>query len=199
MDRLHVRAGSLVEEDELLTKLSDNSTMWVYFNVPEAEYLDLAMSMKKTDTIPVALELANGKLFNQPGFIETIEADFNNETGNIAFRASFPNPTGLLRHGETGNILIRNPLREALIIPQKATFEVLDKVYVYLLDSANSIHAKEIKIAAEIPHLFVVSEGLDESDTILLEGLRLVQENQVIIPEFVEPVSVLSNLSHHAE
>ncbi len=71
--------------------------------------------------------MANNQLFDQIEIIETIEADFNNETGNIAFRATFPNPDGILRHGETGNILMPIPLKDALIIPQKATFEVLKR------------------------------------------------------------------------
>jgi len=71
--------------------------------------------------------MANGKYFDYPGIVETIEADFNNETGNISFRATFPNPKALLRHGETGNIHITLPYKNAMLIPQKATFEVLDK------------------------------------------------------------------------
>nr|GFC68372.1 hypothetical protein [Tanacetum cinerariifolium] len=69
-------------------------------------------------------------VFPYPGKVQTIEADFNNETGNIAFRATFPNPDGLLRNGETGSVLMTVPLKHALIIPQKATFEVLEKKFV---------------------------------------------------------------------
>ncbi len=67
--------------------------------------------------------MANNKPFAYPGVVKTIEADFNNETGNIAFRATFPNPKGLLRHGETGNVVITEPMKNALLIPQKSTFE----------------------------------------------------------------------------
>jgi membrane fusion protein (multidrug efflux system) len=70
-------------------------------------------------------------LFEQDGIIETIEADFNNETGNIAFRATFNNPTRLLRHGETGNIFMYTPIKNAILIPQSATYEVLDKKFVF--------------------------------------------------------------------
>ena len=68
--------------------------------------------------------MANGQVFDQTGTVETIEADFNNETGNLAFRATFPNPKGLLRHGETGKVLMEVPLENALLVPQKATFDV---------------------------------------------------------------------------
>ncbi|MDB5241017.1 MAG: efflux transporter periplasmic adaptor subunit, partial [Spirosoma sp.] len=125
MDHFQVRQGSLVDEGDLLTTLSDNSKMWVYFNVPEAEYLDFKTHTQKDNMVNVNLVMANNELFPYPGVVQTIEADFNNETGNIAFRATFPNPKGLLRHGETGNVRMTVPLKNALIIPQKATFEVL--------------------------------------------------------------------------
>jgi membrane fusion protein (multidrug efflux system) len=135
MDHFQVRLGSLVDEGDLLTTLSDNTKMWVYFNVPEAEYLDYKMKAKKDSIMKVELLMANHQMFEYPGIVETIEADFNNETGNIAFRATFPNPKGLLRHGETGNIQVKETIKDAILIPQKATFEVLEKKYVYVIGS----------------------------------------------------------------
>ncbi|CAG5000751.1 Efflux pump periplasmic linker BepF [Dyadobacter sp. CECT 9275] len=199
MDHFQVRLGSLVDEGDLLTTLSDNSKMWVYFNVPEAEYLNYQNGLKSNNKEVVKLRMANNELFDHSGIVETIEADFNNETGNIAFRATFPNPKGLLRHGETGNIVITTPLKHALIIPQKATFEVLEKKYVYVLDKDGKIRSREIKVGAELPHIFVVSSGLKPSDKILLEGLRQVQENEKIHYTFVKPDSVISHLSLYAE
>ena len=180
IDRFHVRLGSLVEEGDLLTNLSDNSKMWVYYNVPEAEYLDYTAKVNNNSKPKVNLLMANNKLFDYPGIVETIEGEFNNETGNIAFRATFPNPKGLLRHGETGNIKMELPIKNAVIIPQKATFEVLDKKYVYIIDKDNKVKSREIVIAAELPHLFIIKSGLSLDDKILLEGLRLVQENEEI-------------------
>src|SRR5262249_11633651 len=81
MGRFHVRMGSLVDEGDLLTTLSDNSTMWVYFNVSEAEYLRYKSQPDADKPTPVKLRMANGALFDEPGKVETIEADFNNETG----------------------------------------------------------------------------------------------------------------------
>lgn len=199
MDRFHVRLGSLVDEGDLLTELSDNSKMWVYFNVPEAEYLDYTTKIKKDSLVQVKLLMANHKIFNHPGKIETIEADFNNETGNIAFRATFPNPKGLLRHGETGSVLMNEPLKNALLIPQKATFEVLDQRYVFVIDENNVVKSRAITIIAEMPHIYVVQDGLAETDKILLEGLRLVKENEKISWEFVKPETVLSHLELYAE
>jgi membrane fusion protein (multidrug efflux system) len=199
MDHFQVRLGSLIDEGDLLTTLSDNSKMWVYFNVPEAEYLAYKAKAKTDKLMEVNLLLANHEQFNFPGVVETIEADFNNETGNIAFRATFPNPNGLLRHGQTGNVQMVVPLKNALIIPQKATYEVLDKKYVFVVDKNNEIKSREITIAAELPHIYVVQDGLAENDKILLEGLRLVRENDKIHYKFVAPVAVMSQLDLYAE
>lgn len=199
MDRFRVRLGSLLDEGELLTSLSDNSKMWVYYNVPEAEYLDYISNVKRDSAIQVKLKMANNKLFEYAGLVETIEADFNNETGNIAFRATFTNPKGLLRHGETGNVLMNVPFKDALIIPQKATFEVLDKRFVFIVGEDNVVRSREITIAAELPHIFIVQDGLKEDDKILLEGLRQVAENDEIRYAFVEPHAVLSDLNLYAE
>jgi membrane fusion protein (multidrug efflux system) len=199
MDHFYVRLGSLVDEGDLLTTLSDNRKMWVYFNVPEAEYLDYKARAKKDSLMRVNLIMANHKMFEYPGLVETIEADFNNETGNIAFRATFPNPKGLLRHGETGNVRVTQPMKNALLIPQKTTFEVLEKKYVYVVDKENTVRSREITIAAELPHIFVVKSGLSEGDKILLEGLRQVRENEKIEYKFAKPDSVISHLSLYAE
>lgn len=199
IDRFHVREGSLLEEGEILTELSDNSQMWVYFNVPEAEYLDYKVKLDKNNPLKVNLMLANNKMFNHSGLLETIEADFNNETGNIPFRATFSNPEGLLRHGETGNILLSTKIKNALIIPQKATFEILDKKYVYMLDSSNILHAKQVQIAEELQHIFIIEGGLNQSDKILLDGLRKVRENDHISPKFVAPKLAISQLSLYSE
>lgn len=198
IDRLQVRIGSLVDEGDLLTTLSDNSQMWVYYNVPEAEYLDYKMlGDQKKQT--VNLLMANHQIFKHPGIVETIEADFDNETGNIPFRATFPNPEGLLRHGETGNVEMTVPLKGALIIPQKATFEVLEKKYVYVVDNANRVHAREITIGADMADLYEIRSGLTANDKILLEGLRKVNNDDKIAYDYVNMKKVLPELRLHAE
>jgi len=199
IDRLEVRLGSLVDEGELLTHLSDNSEMWVYFNVPEAEYLDYKATVKQDSTIKVRLLMANNKLFDYTGVVETVEADFNNETGNIAFRATFPNPNGLLRHGQTGTIKMAVPMLNALIMPQKATFEILEKKYVFVVDEENIVRSREITIGAEMEDLFAVTAGLSEGERILLEGLRKVRDNDKIDYEYQDPESVIAKLKLYAE
>lgn len=194
-----VRLGSLLDEGELLTTLSDNSKMWVYFNVPEAEYLNYASRPKPDSLMHVKLELANGDVFSRDGVVETIEADFKNETGNIAFRATFDNPDGLLRNGETGNIMMPVVLHQALLIPQKATFEILDKKYVYVV-LGDSIQAREIKVGTDMAHIYVVTAGLTEGDQLLMDGLRKVKSGQKIKYEVVGLPKILADLHKlHAE
>ncbi len=199
MDHLEAREGSLLDEGELLTTLSDNSKMWIYFNVPESEYLDYIISKDRDNKKEVTLLMANNKPFNQRGIVETIQGEFNNETGNIAFRATFPNPDGILRHGETGSILMKVPLKNVLLIPQKATFEVMDKKYVFVIDKEDKVRQREITVGAELPHLFEVQKGLSENDKVLLEGIRMVKNGEKIHYKFEKPESILSNLELYSE
>ena len=199
MDHFQVRLGSMVNEGDLLTTLSDNSQMWVYFNVPEAEYLNYKAKVTNENLMKVSLLMANNQVFQYPGTVKTIEADFNNETGNIAFRATFPNPEALLRHGETGNVQMNIAYKNALLIPQKSTFEILEKKYVYVLDADQRVHAREITIASEMPDLYVVKDGLSPNDRILLEGIRKVKENDQISCAYKQPRSVLPTLKVYVE
>ncbi|MCP0913370.1 MULTISPECIES: efflux RND transporter periplasmic adaptor subunit [Legionella] len=195
VDRFRVRVGSLIEEGQLLTTMSDNSRIWVYFNVSEVDYLNFMKKQNAGNNFPLKLELANGQNFNQEGRIDTVEADFDNATGNIAFRASFPNPENLLRHGQTGTIILSERLKNALVIPQKATFEVLDKKFVYVVDEKNVIKSREIAIAHEVPHLYVIRSGLTKDEKILLEGLGRVHLGQKIKPLYQKSAEVQSSLN----
>jgi membrane fusion protein (multidrug efflux system) len=200
MDKFQARLGSLVDEGELLTTLSDNSTLWVYFNVPESEYLDYMSRIKGGASTEVRLRMANNELYHHPGTMGTIEADFNNETGNIAFRATFPNPDRLLRHGETGMVLVPNVFQKAIIIPQEATFDILDKKFVYVVDAKGKVSSREITIKAELPHLYIVDSGLQATEQILIDGLRKVKNGDEIKASFKPYATVLQELSHlHAE
>ncbi len=199
IDRFIVKLGSLVNEGDLLSNLSDNSKMWVYFNVPEAEYLDYKTSAASKEHPEVGLLMANNEMFPHRGIVETIEADFNNETGNIAFRATFPNAEGLLRNGETGNIQMVAPLKHAILIPQKATFEVLEKKYVFVVDANKVLHQREIVLGPELEDIDVVVSGLQPGEKILLEGIRKVHDGQKIDYSFEAPGKVMANLKAHAE
>lgn len=172
MDRLRLRNGSLVEVGDLLTTLSDNSEMWVYFNVPESDYLEYASAVQPEDTKVVNLVMANGKVFDQTGRVNVIEGEFDNKTGTIPFRADFPNPKRLLRHGETGNIRMHRKMKHALLVPQKATFEILSEHYIFTVGKDDVIKQSKIHIAEELEDLYVVSEGVTEQDRIIFEGQR---------------------------
>ena len=124
VDRQHEQLGSLVKEGDSLTTLSDNSTMWVYFNVSEQRYLKYMADLKQPkEDQKIELVLANGDKFPRIGKIAAIDAKFNNETGTIAFRANFPNPDRLLRHGQTGTVLNSNrfPVRSSQVSAHKIT------------------------------------------------------------------------------
>lgn len=199
VDRLEMRNGSLVKEGDLLTKLSDNSQVWVYFNVPEVEYLEYASQPQPEEAKTVSLVMANGKTFEHPGRINAIEAEFNNETGTIAFRADFPNPDGLLRHGETGTIRMRKLVKGAVLIPQKATLEILDHHYVFVVGKDDVLTQQRIRIAEEIEDVFVVSAGITENDKIVLEGLRQAKGGAKAEYEFMEPETALKDLKLRSE
>ena len=200
VDRLLQQQGSLVQEGEILTTLSDNSVMWVYFNMPEARYLEYMTDQKQhKDQLQIELELANGEQFPQIGKIGAIEADFNNENGNIPFRADFPNPDRLLRHGQTGTILISRVQHDAVVIPQRATFEVLNKLYVFVVDNNDVAHQREIVIQDELDDIYVIKTGVTTGEKIVLEGIRQVRDGEKVEYEDRKPEEVVSHLKYHAE
>lgn len=202
IDRLHEQKGSLLEEGAMLTTLSDNQVMWVYFPVPEARYLQYKGAIQDPahqGNLDIELKLANQKMFSEKGTIGAIEAEFNNETGNIAFRADFANPDQLLRHGQTGTVLIHRLQKDALIIPQRATFEILAKVYVYVVGEDHVVKQHEIKIQNELDDVFVIEDNLDISQKIVLEGIGQVRDGDRVECEFQDPEAVFTQLKYHAE
>ena len=200
VDRLRGFKGSLVKEGDVLTTLSDNSLMWVYFNVPEAQYLEyMTSSEQEKKDQRIELELANHNKFPRPASALTIEGQFNNQTGNIAFRADFENLDGLLRHGQTGTILIHRTLKNALVIPQRATFEILDKRYVWVVGEDDVANQRLITIKHELEDIFVINSGLDVRDKIVLEGVRQMEDGKKVEYEFREPEEALKNQKFHAE
>jgi membrane fusion protein (multidrug efflux system) len=212
IDRQHKQSGSLVKEEEELTTLSDNSLMWVYFPVPEKIYLQYmseinvdreagmdAVLAELNRLVKVELKLANQSIFPQKGEIAAIEAKFNNENGNVLFRADFPNPKRLLRHGQTGTVLISRVAKDAVVIPQRATFEILDKRYVWVVGEDHVAHQKLITIKHELDDIFVVEKGLDVNDKIVLEGVREVHDGEKVEYDFRKPEEALKNQKFHAE
>jgi membrane fusion protein (multidrug efflux system) len=199
IDRIPKKIGSLIDEGELLTSLSDNTKMFAYFNVSEPEYIDYQQNVKDRGDSQVQLLLANNEPLKYKGKVEVIESEFDNETGNIAFRADFPNPDKLLRNGETGKVLMTVPVKNALVIPQKATYEIQDKMYVFVVDGNNVVKSKEIKIKGQMPDLYVVESGIAANDKILLEGVQNAKDDDKIKYDFRNPKEVISQLKLKAE
>ena len=195
---LEQQEGSLVKVGDVLTTLSDNSVMWVYFPVPEARYFEYMAGVGK-DNHQIELVLADGSKFPEIGKIGAVEAQFNNETGTILFRADFSNPQRLLRHGQTGKVLLRRTLKKAIVIPQRATFEILDKRYVFVIDKDGVVHQRKIVIESEMDDIFVIKSGVDANDKIVLEGGRQIRDGEKVEYEFRKPEEALSNLKNPAQ
>lgn len=206
-----MQQGSLIEEGDTLTTLSDNAVMWVYFNVPEADYLRFKSirgasnpQSPRTLDLPgasIQIRLANGQIFEKNAAPTlTIESEFNRETGNIEFRADFPNPEGLLRHGQTGTLLIHQKLNGALVIPQRATFEILDRQYVYVADKDNVARQRKITIARELEDIYVIKDGLSAGERFVLDGVRQVRHGQHLErAETLPPHEAVKKLKFKAE
>ncbi|HQF47558.1 MAG TPA: efflux RND transporter periplasmic adaptor subunit [Flavobacterium alvei] len=199
IDRIPKKLGSLIDEGELLTSLSDNSQMYAYFNLSEPEYLDYETNIKNRAASNVGLLLANGNTFKDKGNVEVVESEFDNETGNIAFRARFPNSAKLLKHGETGKVLMEVPLHNVIVIPQKATYEIQDKKYVFVVNKNDVVSSKEITIKGEIPDLYMIDSGITATDKILLEGVQKVKDNDKIHYKYIVPQEVITHLRLKAE
>ena len=200
IDQLQQQQGSLVKKEDLLTTLSDNSVMWVRFNVPEVRYLDYkGHPGQDIECRQIELVLANGKKFPQNCNNVTSMAKLNSETGNFAYRADFPNPDRLLRHGQTGNILIHRTLKNAIVIPQRATFEILDKRFVKVIGADDLVHQREIVVEHELDDIFVIKSGLSVDEKIVLEGILQVHESEKVEYEFLPPKEAMADMKKHAE
>jgi membrane fusion protein (multidrug efflux system) len=193
VDGLNHLQGSLVKEGEILATLSENSVMRAYFNVPEVGYLEyMADRKQQPEALPVELMLGSNKKFNQVGKIAAIHSNFDHETGTITFRADFPNPDRLLRHGQTGAVLISRVVKNATVIPQRATFELLHKRYVYVVDKNDVVHRREIVIQNEFEHDFVVKSGIGVNDKIVLDGIRQLHDGEKVEYEAQQPEQLSS-------
>jgi membrane fusion protein (multidrug efflux system) len=195
MNRIPLKAGSLIEEGALLTTVSDIRSVYAYFNVSEGEYLEYLKARQRhpqQNNAVVQLQLADGTGYSHAGKIETVEGEFDAGTGSIAFRARFPNPDKLLKHGATGTVRLANRIEDALIVPQKAVFEIQDRNYVFIVDSTNTIRMQHFVPQARFSHFYVVKSGLNTGDVIVYEGIRNIQDGLHIVPEMVPMDSLLA-------
>jgi membrane fusion protein (multidrug efflux system) len=199
--RLSHHLGDRIKQGQALATLSDNRQMWVYFNVPEARYLQyMAADLDRhTDDLKFELVLADGNKFDQPGKLGAIGTHFNTDNGNITFRADFANPDHLLRQGQTGNVLVSRVQNDAIVIPQQATFEIGRKRYVYLVDKDDVAHQREIGIQNELENRVVVSRGVAADDKIVLDGLSRVRDGEKVAYQDLQPDKVVASVKHGPE
>lgn len=190
--RLLKKQGSLVspQDAEALTQLSDVHNVHVYFSLGEKDFVSfkeqypggtLKDKLKKLPS--VALLLADGTEYAKLGKIDMIDGQFDKNTGAITLRANFANPQGLLRSGNTGKIRLSLQHNDALIVPESATIEMQDKVFVFTLADSNKVKKVPIKIAGKSGTNYLVNEGIKAGDQIVLSGIDHLQEGTVIKPE----------------
>ena len=194
INRIPLKVGSLVDEGTLLTSLSDNSEVFAYFKVSEREYLDYIVHRDDTTRKRyVDLILADGSLHPFKGRVETIEGEMDPSTGSIAFRARFPNPNRILKHGASGKVRLTRYISNRILIPQKATFDIQDKHFVFVVDSNNRVFMKSFMPQQRISHFYVMESGLSLNETILYEGNQNVRDSMEITPRFVPMREILDH------
>lgn len=189
------KVGSLIEEGMLLTAISANHDVFAYFNVPEKTYLELMGKPTENWKKDLSLLLANGSEHPYPGYIETAETVVDKNTGNIAFRARFPNPEHLLKHGASGKIIVRHELKNALVIPQKSAFDVQDRTFIYVIGPDETLKRQPVVVKARLGHLYVIESGLTAQDQILFEGIQLVKEGDKVLPEMRPMAEIMRTLA----
>jgi len=188
INRIPYKVGSLIDEGTLLTSVSDTRKVYVYFNVSENEYLEYTKAKHEGSdgtSVEVELELADGSPFPAKGYIQTMESEFDEGTGSIAFRAQFPNDNNLLKHGSSGTIRLTNIVDDALLVPQKAVFEIQDQSYVYVIDSTNHVRMTSFVPRSRFSTYYLVQSGLRKGDRIVYEGIQSLKDGDKIKPKLL--------------
>ena len=191
------REGSLASPSstQALTTISDNSEVYAYFSLNEKDILSLtdngATTLDKAikDMPAVQLKLADGTIYGESGKIATISGVIDNTTGAANVRALFRNTNGMLRSGSTGTILIPHQADSVIMIPQKATFEIQNLRYVYMVNDSNKTVSTRIEIMSQNDGKnFVVTSGLNAGDRIAVEGVGVsLKDGMTITPKDVAP------------
>ena len=178
--KIPYRVGSLVSPSMTtpLTTVSDNSKMFVYFSMNEKDLLKLTRQSNGAtqgvlNQMPaVELQLVDGSIYSEKGKIETLSGVIDQTTGSASVRATFPNPNGVLRSGGSGVILLPEESDNAIIIPQKATSEIQDKKFAFVVTDSSVVKTREITILPiNDGKNYVVTSGLNIGDRIVVEGV----------------------------
>lgn len=174
------REGSLASPSSMepLTTVSDNSEVYAYFSLNEKDILGMtdngARSLNSSvDAMPpVSLRLANGEIYPEKGKVATVSGVIDNTTGAATVRALFNNPSGMLRSGSTGSVLIPNSFEKVIIIPQSATSEFQNIRFAYVVNDSNKIVATPIQVSPiSDGKNFIVVSGLEVGQRIAVEGV----------------------------
>ncbi|MBN2595228.1 MAG: efflux RND transporter periplasmic adaptor subunit [Marinifilaceae bacterium] len=185
------RIGSLVGRTEAqpLTTVSNISNVYAYFTLNEKQLLQFNRELNgssianKIKELPeVELILADGSTYAQKGRIETINGMVNPRTGSISYRAIFPNPSNLLRSGISGKVKFPSTQNQVILVPQKATYELQGKKFVYVVTAENKVEAHEVIVSESVNQDFIVLNGLDAGQTFVVEGLIKLREGMQIKP-----------------
>ena len=193
--RLPKKQGSLVSpsDPEPLTQLSDVHEVHVYFSLSETDFVGLTAKYPATTTdgiikqLPaVSLVLSDNTEYGKKGKIDMIDGQFDKHTGSITLRASFLNPSGLLRSGNTGKIKLSMEHTDAIVIPQSATIEIQDKVFLYTVGKDNKVVKQPIVILGSSGGNYLVKEGVKYGDKIVSKGFENLKDGDTIIPEVLD-------------
>lgn len=197
VDRIPHKIGSLVTENDLLTSITDISSIFAYYKVNENEYLsfmrDKIESGAESFSEQLTLILSDGEKYGQKGKLETTEGDIESGTGSIGFRVRFPNPDNLIKHGASGKIEMMSKLDEVYLIPQKSTFEIQDFTYVYVVDKDNTVKVRSFKPLQRYD-IYYIADGFQPGDKIVFEGIQQVKDGSKVVPQAVAAADVYHDL-----
>lgn len=171
-----------------LTTIADSREVYVYFSLTESDVMrrmegNGSLSRTAADFPPVTLKLVNGSLYSKQGRVESISGVVESSTGAVTARAVFPNTDGLLLSGGTGSIIIPYKMKQVIVIPQTATFEIQDKVYVYKVVDGRAQSVIVSVMPMSDGHCYIVTDGLVAGETIVSKGASYVKEGQEIHPK----------------
>ena len=198
VDRIPHKIGSLVNENDLLTSITDISSVFAYYKVNENEYLNFMRSRIEGESLDsfseqLTLILSDGEKYPEKGKLETTEGDIESGTGSIGFRVRFPNPQNLIKHGASGKIEMMSKLDQVYLIPQKSTFEIQDFTYVYVVDKENTVKVRSFKPIDRFD-IYYIAEGFEPGDRIVFEGIQQVKDGTKVNPEPVAAADVYQDL-----
>lgn len=178
INRIPYKAGTNVEENELLTTITDTHEILAYFALAEREYIRYRARADAPATVKFVL--ADNSELPGEGHIDSIASEIDPHTGTIAFRARFPNDEGILKHGSSGKVVLTTALHNALVVPQKSTFEVQGNIYIYVVDAANVVHARKLKVKERVGDVFVIDEGVTTTERYVVEGAQKLRDGLAV-------------------